>query len=148
MRIHRSRTGEPSEDGYTLIELLVVLAIIGLAVLAVPTLLNGAIPSVQSKSAARTLASDLRLARDIAVSRGEPVRVIFGAEKQTYGLAGRPARSLPYATPFTQGTRRDSFEIDFFPDGSSNGGVVTVGTAGHQHKVATDWLTGRVSVDE
>ena len=49
----KSATGEA---GFTLTELLVVLAIIGLLIVAAPTLLNTALPGTQSLAAARALA--------------------------------------------------------------------------------------------
>jgi general secretion pathway protein H len=148
MPIRPSKTGSPyREAGYTLVELLVVFAIMGLVIAAVPALINRAMPGLQSTSAARALAADLRTARSAAISHNRQLRFVFAPEQQTYSLAQQPRHRLPYGVPFALPPRGGN-EIDFFADGSSSGGVILVGGKGHQHRVVTDWLTGRVSVDE
>ena len=137
--IRRSATGEA---GYTLVELLVVVAIIGLLLAMTPALLRTAIPGQQTLSAARTLAMDLRAARNAALTQGIETRVSFDTERQSYLLQpGANARRLPYGVPFA--AAKDGVEIDFFPDGSARGGIITVG---RRYRVSADWLTGRVSI--
>ena len=136
-----------SQSGFTLTELLVVLAIIGLLTAAVPVLLQSAMPGARSLAAARTLAGDLRAARGRAIARGGATVMRFDVARQTYVVdPDHRAHSLPGAIPFTlQGTAK---QIEFYADGSSTGGVVFVGEGSLRHRVATDWLTGRVTVDE
>ena len=144
--IRPSRTG--SQAGFTLTELLVVLAIIGLLILAAPSLLDKALPGTQSLAAARALANDMRLARGMAVSRGMTVTLRFDPARQIYVQSAQAgAHALPNHVRFALPPRAASDAIVFRADGSSSGGVVLVGQH-PQHRVAADWLTGRVSVDE
>jgi len=145
---HRSETGSGgAQAGFTLTELLVVLAIIGLLSAAIPVLLQSAMPGARSLAAARALAGDLRAARGQAIARGTAAVLRFDAGKQVYVLEpGHATRTLPNATPFAlQGAQT---QIGFYADGSSTGGVVFVGQGAQRHRVAADWLTGRITVDE
>ncbi|MEI9886381.1 MAG: GspH/FimT family pseudopilin [Rhizomicrobium sp.] len=141
-----SRTGEA---GFTLTELLVVLAIIGLLVAAVPALLQSALPGARSLAAARALAGDLRAARGQAIAGGGATAIRFDAARQIYlSEPGDRRHVLPHAIRFSLQGAKPAVRIGFYPDGSSTGGVVLVGDAAQRHRVAIDWLSGRVSVDE
>ena len=71
------------QDGKSLIETLMVLTIIGLAtVLAVPNFLAFA-SRVQVRSATEEIASELRLARQLALTKRDRVRLVFDPERQT-----------------------------------------------------------------
>ncbi len=144
--IRPSRTGEA---GFTLVELLVVLAIIGLLVAAIPILLQSALPGTRSRAAARALAGDLRAARGNAVAGGGATSVRFDAAHQVYLIEpGDRRRTLPGGVPFVLVPGRAAAEIGFAADGSSTGGAILVGQETRKHRVAVDWLTGRVSIDE
>ena len=139
--------GDESEAGFTLTELLVVLAIIGLLITATPVLIQSVLPGMRSLAATRTLAGDLRTARGLAVSRGIATRLSFDPTRQTYVLEpGHTLDRLPDAVPFSVPPGQSV--IEFHPDGSSNGGTVFVGEDAHRHRVATDWLNGRIVIDE
>jgi len=138
-----SIAGNAREAGFTLTELLVVLAIIGLLIMAAPLAMQSAMPQAKSLGAARTLATDLRAARGRAVSRGERVRVHFDTTRQIYSVG-----STPHALPDGVRFLLPAPDVDFQPDGSSSGSMVTVGTNTTRHVVRTDWLTGRTAIDE
>ena len=71
------------QDGKSLIETLAVLTIIGLAtVLAVPNFLALA-SRVHARSATDEIASELRLARQLAITKRDRVRLVFDLERQT-----------------------------------------------------------------
>lgn len=90
-------------SGYTLIEMLTVVTVIGiLATIALPMIGNGS--SVALKSAGRVLASDLRLASDLAVQYGTQYTVAFDLTRNQYqltltGPGNPPALHNPYSGP-------------------------------------------------
>lgn len=138
-----------AEAGFTLTELLVVLAIIGLIVAAIPVLLQSAMPGARAKAATLALAGDLRGARGQAIASGHGTAIRFDPVRQIYLIEpGDKTRTLPHAVRFALQGTAPSAQIGFYPDGSSNGGVVLVGEGALRHRIAVDWVTGRVAVDE
>jgi len=130
--------------GYTLMELLVVLTIMGaIAVMAMPRL-SAARPGLQAKSAAHAIARDLAAARQAAIAQAAETRVVFAAGRYTV-LPGGLSRTLPGDIALRL---RGRTEIDFFPDGSSNGGIVDVASAGAHRTIVTHWPSGRITLDE
>lgn len=74
------------EQGKSLAETLVVLAVIGLmAGLAGPSFV-GMTTRIEAKSAAAEIASELRLARQLAMARRERLRVVFDGTSRTITL--------------------------------------------------------------
>lgn len=71
-----------SQDGKTLMELMIVGALIGiLTCLAIPNFLSW-MARAQAASATEEIASELRLARQLAIARRERIRVVFDLEQQ------------------------------------------------------------------
>ena len=82
------------EQGKSLTETLVVLAVIGLmAGLAGPSLV-GMIARVEVRSAASEIASELRLARQLAMARRERLRVVFDGTSRTITLQRADAEGV------------------------------------------------------
>jgi type IV fimbrial biogenesis protein FimT len=74
------------EQGWSLTELLIVLAIMGImCVLAWPSY-QTLVARVQARSVTIEIASELRLARQLAMARRESLRVIFDQEGRTITL--------------------------------------------------------------
>ena len=73
MRIGTKRSSSSGQPGFTLPELLIVLAIAGLALVIAVPLAAEQIRTVQSHAAAGQLATDIRAARMIAVSKRSTV---------------------------------------------------------------------------
>lgn len=134
--------------GYTLVELLVVLAIIGMMTAAALPLLSAARPGLETRAAAAALAGDLRAARQEAIDRGAPERVVFDPVAVNYLIA--PAgvkRALGKGLCLAfRGALRN--EIDFYADGSASGGTVVLSGAGSAHSVTVGWPGGRIAVDD
>lgn len=94
--------------GYTLIEMLIVMTVIGiLATMAIPSQVSGS--AVSLKAAGRVLASDLRLATDLAVQYATEYQVSFDVGRNEYrlvhtGTGSPPALYNPYSATGATGS--------------------------------------------
>ena len=132
----------PRDDGYTLIELLVVLGILGLiAAFAVPVA-GRAVDGVMLQTDTRALVVALRRMEEDAVTRQETISIISLDGKLL--TSSGDALDLPDGgeTKFSGATDR----IDFFPDGTSNGGRVTVSHGDRALEIEIAWLSGGVKL--
>lgn len=78
-RLRRYFCCDKAEDGFTLAEVLLVVLLIAIAaMIAVPMI--GSTDSMQIRSAANMIASDLEYAKSMAISRQENYSVVFPAE--------------------------------------------------------------------
>ena len=151
--------------GFTLLELLVVLTIAGLLVALVPPAVSAVVPGMKARVAALDLASTLREARYIAVSRSAAVDVEFDLEAGSYAIKGSAITNLPRGmalviqerSGYVSETRRvaghsnhedrESYTLRFYPDGSSSGIYARVGPeSGGGWVIVVDWLFGGASV--
>jgi general secretion pathway protein H len=128
-----------------MVELLVVLAIIGLLTVVAVPMLSASRPGLEATAAARTLASDLRAARQAAIDGGATQSVVLRPPNR-YG-AVRTVHSLPRTVTLTfHGPMHD--EIDFYPDGSASGGTIDLASNKVRHRVTVRWPSGQIGVDE
>ncbi len=141
--------------GFTLIELLIVLTLIAvMAAIAVP-MLSGGVSGTDLKTAARDVASGLRLARDRAISQRAESVLELNLETRSFRVSPDPTpHRLPEKIDLKLYTaQRDLLSekvgsIRFFADGGSNGGRITLAAGERKYDVDVDWLTGRVAILE
>lgn len=119
-----SATG-PAEAGFTLLEMLVVLAVTALIASLSWPVLQGALAGQQFRSALATSQADLVQASARAIALDRPVRFVPSGSLDTNIRLAMPDRG-----------------ITFFPDGSSNGGVLVLSEGRRETRVVVDPVTG------
>ena len=141
--------------GFSLLELLVVLAIMALVTAAVMPMLGKGVSTTELKSAARSLASGLRLARSEAVSQHRQTFLVLDVAGRRFKVDQDPKQyALPRDVELKLFTAQKDLvdesvgSIRFFPDGGSNGGRITVASGERKYEVDVDWLTGRIAILE
>ena len=142
------------QEGHTLMELMVVIAVIGItSALAVPNFLtinSGA----QIHSATEEIASELRLARQLAITHRDRVRITFDLEQQALvaqlvnGSESTPHRVYRYADKGVVIEEPSAGpEILFHPSGrSATATTIHLRNKEGQTQTVTVGITGRVSI--
>lgn len=140
---------------FTLLELLVVLVIISLVLALTPVFLSGAAPTWNLNSAAREIASAVRITQSEAIKQNKEVVFVLDVDARHYVVGegvrqGKVSRDLTLKLFTAQGERLNKTKagIRFFPDGSSTGGKITIEKGDKSRKIAVNWLTGRVKILE
>lgn len=143
-----------SSRGFTLLELLVVLAIVGLVLtVAAPRFLQ-AEPGTQARAAAQEMAGTFRQVRDKAIAVNRKIDFVFDLaagrylvddQERPFILPGSPR--INFASLSAEVFDQQKGKIQFFPDGSTSGGQVTLTVGTRTASVIVDWLTGRVRVE-
>jgi general secretion pathway protein H len=143
-------TDRTFETGFTLIEMLVVLAILALtATFAVPLLSRGS-ERLRLQTASSELATAFRVTRSAAIARNTQTTLMIDVDRRTFKssvVSQRPfAADIEAKLTFASGPRAAPSDggFQFFPDGSSTGGDVTLSLHGKQTRLCIDWLTGEV----
>ena len=141
--------------GFSLLEMLVVLVIIAAASLLAMAAFGGGMRGMQLRSSAKEIAAQLRFARAVAISTGEPQDVVIDPRGRSWRGAKGRSGSLPGEgeVVFT-GAGAAQFAdvadsegkgvVRFFPDGAATGGRVRLLANGAGWDVDVRWLTGEV----
>jgi type IV fimbrial biogenesis protein FimT len=146
------RKSQSQEQGWSLIELLIVLSIMGImAALAGPSY-QTLVARVQARSVTIEIASELRLARQLAMARRERLRVIFDREERTITLRRADAEGTLHVYQYAEkGVIVDEPtagpELLFHPSGRSvTPTTIRVRDSQGRETMFTVSITGRVSV--
>lgn len=116
------------ESAFTMIEILIVVIIIAIAAMTVVPMMSSA-ASMQIRSAANMIASDLEYAKSMAISRGQYYSVVFDKSVETYEIQDQSGSAIqhpvkkgfPYSIDFRNDSRLDKVDIvdaDFDSDSS------------------------------
>ncbi len=139
-----------SARGFSLLEMLLVLALVAAASLLAMAAFGGGMRGAQLHSGAKELAAQLRFARAVAISSGEPQDVTIDPQARRWsGAKGRSGALPAGATVVFTGAREvqpaaGQGAVRFFPDGAATGGRVRLTMDGAGWDVDVGWLTGDV----
>ena len=138
--------------GFTLVEMLVVFAIMALIAGLVPVAYGRMREASQYRDAVRTIASQLRSARIVAMTEGRETRFTLDLQNRQYGLDGSPFRQLPEPLQLRvvvadrEIAPGGQAAIRFLPSGGATGGSIEVLRApGSGARLRVDWFSGRVT---
>ena len=141
----------PRQDAFSLLELLVVLAVVATVVtLVVPSIRTGQVLTLES--ATHEIAAALRRARALSISTNAPVELIVDVKRRQCSIAGATEVSIPAEFEMTVYTSRalllaeNLAAIRFFPDGSSDGGRITLASEDAVFHIDVNWFTGEVQL--
>lgn len=141
-----------TESGFTLLEMLVALLLMALVGASLTMILGQTPRQANPREIARLIAGEARLAWRLAATTGRDAVFSLDLLKRTVTVYGRPEKIvLPERLPISMTTADRLVDegkvgkIIFFPDGSSTGGEIVVGSAqrgGYQVRIF--WMTGTI----
>lgn len=145
------RTSQRQEKGWSLTELLIVLTIMGILVAMAGPGYQAVAARVQARSVTAEIASELRLARQLAMAKRERLRVIFDQTARTITLQRADVEEILHVYQYadrgviveepTAGP-----EVIFYPSGrAATPTTIRVRDSQGQETTFTVSITGRVS---
>lgn len=142
----------PGEAGYSLLEMLVILAIVSMFMAAMPTLYTVLVPNFQVRQFAYDIADTARSLRTQAKTNREihVIQIVEGSNSLLVdgeAMPGPDAMVLGFDADFAWNTAY-SDRIEFYPNGASSGGTITLEKGGLSIAVKIDWASGRVEVEQ
>ncbi|MBI2161883.1 MAG: GspH/FimT family pseudopilin [Candidatus Rokubacteria bacterium] len=139
---------EVGARGFTLLELLVTLSVIALAVgLALPAI-GRSTETVRARAEVAGFSAVLRHARELAITRRLPHRVVVEPDARRVTVVGgddevRRTRVLSERLTI-EAVAAPSLTVRFEPEGSSSGGEFRLTSGTTAYRVTVDAVTGRV----
>ena len=122
-----------------MLEMTIVLLVTGLAASLVLTRGPMRSATLELRVATETVAATLREGRTDATTTEHTV-IFTALPTGTYGLDAHARHALPTGITFPTPAR-----IIFYPDGSTSGGMVVVGSTAGRGVMSVDALTGQVT---
>lgn len=143
------------QRGFSLLELMVVVTLMGLVYLLLPKMVFSGVSGAELRSNVRAVATGLRLTRDAAINSRREAVLTLDLDNRAFTVQndGRVHKLNEQLDVKLYTSQADLITdrvgtIRFYPDGSSNGGRVTVGAGGRAFVVDVDWLTGHVTIND
>ena len=141
--------------GFSLLEMLLVMALVAAASLLAMAAFGGGMQGMKLRAGAKDVAAQMRFARAVAISSGQPQDVVIDPQSRRWEGARGRSGSLPDAGEIVfTGARASQFVdgadaggkgvVRFFPDGAATGGRVRMSVNGGGWDVDVGWLTGEV----
>ncbi|MGO4222666.1 GspH/FimT family pseudopilin [Lysobacter sp. TAF61] len=136
--------------GASLLEMLLVIALIAAISVLATAALGGGIQGMQLRSAAKSVAAQLRYTRTQAIATGRKQSFTLDPAAHTWtapnGRKGEiaPALRITFTGARELQPRRGEGAIVFFSDGASSGGRVQLSARDAAWNIDVAWLTGEV----
>ncbi len=129
-----TENGKYNLSAFTLIEVIIVVLIIGIiSAIVVPLYTSAA--SVQLRTAAGMIASDLEYTKSLAMSTGKNYSVVFDTSAESYRIADKDGQVIPH--PVHIGA---DYIVNFATDGRLNKVDIVSATFGSTSTVRFDYL--------
>lgn len=143
------------QRGFSLLEVIVVITIIALSYTLLPKMVFSGVSGAELRSNARAVATGLRRARDAAINTKREAVMLINLENREFTLPNdaklhklNDKLDVKLYTSEADLISDKVGTIRFFPDGSSNGGRVTVAAGERGFEIDVDWLTGHVTIKD
>mgnify|MGYP001461296478 CR=1 FL=1 len=143
------------QRGFSLLEVLVVIVIIGLSYALLPKMFYSGVSGAELRSNVRAVATGLRLARDAAINTRREAVLTLDLDQRTFTVQNdtrvhklNETLDVKLYTSQADLITEKVGAIRFYPDGSSNGGRVTMAAGERAFEVDVDWLTGHVTIND
>ncbi len=139
--------------GRSLLEMMVVLGMIGLLAVITGKSFLGAATKTQEEAVRAELASELRMARQLAITRRERIQVVFesrgtGIKTEPSGTLGSTLRRFDFAGKgLVVESLSNGPSVVFYPSGrTATPTTITFRNARGERRLMTVSLTGRVNI--
>ena len=143
------------QSGFSLLEVIIVLVIIALSYTLLPKMVFSGVSGAELRANARAVATGLRIARDVAINTKREAVLSINMENREFTLPNNSKLhklhdqlDVKLYTAQADLISEKVGTIRFFPDGSSNGGRVTVAAGERGFEIDVDWLTGHVTIKD
>lgn len=136
------------KDGFTLVETLVVIILLAMAASLVFVSVGSSMANRQNKAFAREMVSLCKKARRMAVDDGIPTALnISSTQRRCWVNDSKKHLEIPEQMLIegegVEQSNEDVYAIHFYPDGSSDGGMLTLSVSGQKiYAFRVDMLTG------
>ena len=159
--------------GFSLVEMIVVLVLIGVSISLLAPSLSRFSKGIELKATVKKISAILRYCRSEAINKGRVYQVFFDSEsrevkvqpmapsEEKEGEAKNADKGFPkiYSVPAGVNLKEVKTEspesssdlptIEFYPNGSSNGGTILLDMEDHHgYKITVNFITGIVAVEK